>query len=199
MTPAQRPTYFATPAEFRAWLEKNHARAGEVLVGYYKKGSRRPSMTWPESVDEALSYGWIDGVRRSIDGERYTIRFTPRTVRSPWSAVNVRRATVLIRDGRMSPAGRKAFESRKVSGNYSYEQRQAARLEPEDERLFRRDRQAWAFFQASPPSYRQAAIWWVTNAKKPETRKRRLDTLISDSRRGRTVPPLTPRRRSERS
>jgi uncharacterized protein YdeI (YjbR/CyaY-like superfamily) len=189
-----KPAYFATPKQFRAWLDKNHASKTELVVGFYKKGSGKPSMTWPEAVDEALCFGWIDGVRHSIDDERYTNRFTPRKPRSNWSAINIKRAKELIEEGRMRPAGRKAFDARDEarSALYSYEQRNAAKFAPADERRFRADKDAWAFFQARAPSYRKAAIWWVTSAKRPETRNKRLDQLIADSRRGRTVAPLTP-------
>ena len=188
---APKPLYFATPAKFRAWLEKNHDRNTELVVGFYKKASGKPSMTWSEAVDEALCFGWIDGVRHSVDDERYTNRFTPRRPTSNWSAVNVKRVKELTREGRMTPAGIKAFEVRKQSGGYSYEQRNAARLTQADERRFKADQEAWAYFQARPPSYRKAATWWVASAKKPETRRKRLDQLIADSRRGRTVRPLT--------
>ena len=188
------PQFFATPAEFRAWLEEHHADEPELLVGFYKKSSGKPSMTWSESVDEALCFGWIDGVRRSVDDERYTIRFTPRRPRSTWSAVNIERAKELARLGRMRPAGVKAFEARRddASAIYSYEQRHAATLDPEHEREFRANTQAWEFFQRQPPSYRKAAIWWVVGAKKEETRRKRLATLIGDSAEGRRVAPLTP-------
>jgi uncharacterized protein YdeI (YjbR/CyaY-like superfamily) len=150
-------------------------------------------------VDEALCFGWIDGIRKSIDDTRYKNRFTPRRPGSTWSAVNIRRVQDLIDLGRMHPAGLKAFEARKVenSGIYSYEQRHLARLEPPQEKRFRTNEKAWAYFQASPPSYRKAAVWWVVSAKREETRLRRLDQLISHSELGRTVPPLTPRRASQ--
>ena len=188
------PQFFATPEEFRAWLEEHHADEPELLVGFYKKSSGKPSMTWSESVDEALCFGWIDGVRRSLDDESYTIRFTPRRPRSTWSAVNIQRAKELARLGRMTPAGVKAFEARRddASAIYSYEQRHAATLDPEHEREFRANTQAWEFFQRQPPSYRKAAIWWVVGAKKEETRRKRLATLIGDSAEGRRVAPLTP-------
>jgi uncharacterized protein YdeI (YjbR/CyaY-like superfamily) len=189
------PTFFATPAEFRAWLEANHAQASQLLVGFYKKGSGRPSMTWPESVDEALCFGWIDGVRKGVDAERYTIRFTPRQPRSTWSAVNIARVAELTRLGRMQPAGLEAFAQRAEdrSGVYAYEQRQAAALEAAEEAQFRANPAAWAYFQARPPSYRKAAIWWVVSAKEEETRRKRLAALIADSEAGRPIPSLTPR------
>lgn len=192
MTPNQKPIYFATPAKLRAWFEKNHSKADELVVGFYKKSSGKPSITWPEAVDEALCFGWIDGVRHSIDDERYTNRFTPRRARSNWSAVNVKRVRELVRDGRMTSHGLKAFEARKEFDGYSYEQREAAAFAPADARRFKSDRKAWAWFQSSAPSYRKAATRWVTSAKKPETRARRLDRLIAASRTGTTVPPLTP-------
>ena len=187
------PQFFETPSEFRAWLEEHHEGANELWVGFYKKGSGRPSITWPESVDEALCFGWIDGLRRSIDDERYVIRFTPRKSRSTWSLVNIRRVEELSRLGRMRPAGLRAFEARreKASGTYSYEQRYAATLDPDGEKRFRANRRAWDFFQAQSPSYRRAATWWVVSAKKEETRRKRLATLIEDSAAGRTVKPLT--------
>jgi uncharacterized protein YdeI (YjbR/CyaY-like superfamily) len=199
VTGAARPIYFATPAKFRAWLEKNHARRPELVVGFYKKASGKKSMTWPEAVDEALCFGWIDGVRHSVDDERYTNRFTPRRPRSNWSAVNIRRVKALIGEGRMRPAGLEAYKARDATAGYSYEQRDAARFARADERRFRADERAWSYFQARPASYRKAATWWVTSAKKPETQQRRLERLIADSRKGRTVPPLTPRRRSQGS
>jgi uncharacterized protein YdeI (YjbR/CyaY-like superfamily) len=188
-----QPRFFATPSEFRAWLEKHHATAKELLVGFHKKASGKPSITWPEAVDEALSFGWIDGVRRSIDDVSYTNRFTPRTTRSTWSERNIERAKELIAEGRMSPAGRKAFEARTDdrSAIYSYEQRGQAKLEREFERQFRANTKAWAFFQSQPPGYRTMATYWVVSAKREETRRRRLATLIDDSAHGRTVRPLT--------
>jgi uncharacterized protein YdeI (YjbR/CyaY-like superfamily) len=191
--PAMEPTFFATPADFRAWLERHHADRRELLVGFYKKGSGRPSISWPESVDEALCFGWIDGVRRSLGDDAYTIRFTPRQARSTWSAVNVRRAQELIEAGRMTPAGLAAFEARgdDRTAIYSYEQRRQAALDAEQERRFRAVPEAWEWFQARPPSYRRAAIHWVTSAKRPETRERRLRALIEDSAAGRLVKPLT--------
>lgn len=187
------PIFFATPADFRAWLEAHHATAQELLVGFYKKDSGRPSITWPESVDEALCFGWIDGVRRSLDASSYTIRFTPRKPHSTWSAVNIKRASELISLGLMRPAGLKAFEARTDdnSGIYAYEQRKTAALDEAEEQQMRANAEAWAFFQAQPPSYRRAAIWWVIGAKRAETRQKRLATLIEDSAAGRTIAPLT--------
>src|SRR4051812_31535731 len=165
--------YFATPADFRAWLAANHATAELLLVGYHKKGTGIPSMTWPESVDEALCFGWIDGVRRTVDERRYSIRFTPRKKRSNWSAINIARVGELIAEGRMRPAGLQAFEARadERSAIYSYEQRKDARLDADDEARFRANAAAWAYFESRPPWYRRTATWWVISAKRPETRR----------------------------
>jgi uncharacterized protein YdeI (YjbR/CyaY-like superfamily) len=186
------PTFFATPAEFRAWLERHHADRRELIVGFYKKGSGRPSITWQEAVDEALCFGWIDSVRRSHGPDSYTNRFTPRRAGSTWSAINVRRVEQLIAEGRMTPAGLAAFEARTGdrTGIYSYEQRRNAALDAEQEERFRAVPDAWEWFSARPPSYRRAAIHWVTSAKRPETRERRLATLIEDSAAGRPIKPL---------
>lgn len=194
MTPMTgSPVFFATPEEFRAWLEENHATARELWVGYTKKGAGRASITWPESVDEALCYGWIDGIRRSVDDTSYMNRFTPRRPGSNWSAVNIARVAELTAQGRMRPAGLAAFDRRRdeTTAVYSYEQRHQAALEEAEEQQLRANPAAWQFFQARPPSYRQAAIRWVISAKKAETRQSRLARLIEDSAQGRTVPPLT--------
>ena len=185
--------FFATPTEFRAWLQEHHATARVLWVGYFKKASGRPSNTWPESVDEALCYGWIDGLRKSIDDASYMIRFTPRKPDSNWSAVNMGRVAELTAQGRMQPAGVAAFARRRdeTSAIYSYEQREQAALDEAEEQQMRANPAAWQFFQAQPRSYRQAAIRWVISAKKPETRRSRLARLIEDSAQGRTVPPLT--------
>lgn len=187
--------YFRTPLEFRRWLERNHASATELWVGYYKRDSGTPSITWPESVDEALCFGWIDGVRKSIDETKYTIRFSPRKASSSWSSVNIERAKVLIESGAMRPAGLKAFEARKEnrSGIYSYEQRKAE-LEPPYERLLKKNRAAAEFFHAQPPSYRKVISWWIISAKKEETRLKRLEKLIFHSERGERLPGLTPKK-----
>lgn len=191
-----RPKFFPTQAEFRAWLERNHDTATELIVGFYKKGSGKPSITWPEAVDEALCFGWIDSVRRTLDDERYTNRFTPRRRGSVWSKRNIERARELIEEGRMTPAGRKAFEARREdrSSLYSYERGHEPALDPAYERELRGNRDAWSFFEASAPSYRRAAIHWVMSAKREETRRRRLATLAEDSARGRRVKPLAPPR-----
>jgi uncharacterized protein YdeI (YjbR/CyaY-like superfamily) len=187
-----KPTFFATPEDFRRWLERHHDKKDELLVGFWKKDSGKPSMTWPESVDEALSFGWIDGVRRRIDDESYSIRFTPRRRGSIWSAVNIRRATELGRLGRMAPAGLRAFEARdeKKSAIYTYE-KPPAEFAPADEKTFRANTKAWAYFTAQPPGYRRLATGWVTGAKKEETRARRLAQLIADSANGRRLAQYT--------
>jgi uncharacterized protein YdeI (YjbR/CyaY-like superfamily) len=190
------PTFFATPADFRAWLERRHESDSELIVGFHKPGTGRPSITWPEAVDQALCFGWIDGIRRRIDDTSYSIRFTPRKTRSTWSAVNIKRMKELVEEGLVAPAGLAAFERRTDdrSAIYSHEQRKAAKLEPDQERRLRADERASAFFEAQPPFYRRAAIHWVTSAKKPETRERRLTQLIECSAAGEPVPPLRPRR-----
>ena len=185
--------FFATPAEFGDWLEEHHAQAPELWVGFYKRGSGLPSMTWPEAVDEALCFGWIDGVRKSIDETSYVIRFTPRKARSTWSAVDIGRVPVLQAAGRMRPAGLKAFDEQTEdkSGVYSYEQRDGIELGDEYEQQFRANTAAWEFFQTQAAWYRKAAIWWVVSAKREETRQKRLAALVDDSASGRTVPSLT--------
>lgn len=177
-----KPAFFPTPAAFRKWLETNHASATELLVGFYKKDSGKPSITWPESVDQALCFGWIDGVRRRIDDVSYSIRFTPRKQISNWSAINIARVAELTRLGLMRPAGLRAFEQRREDKSAIYSYENAVRtLDPSDEKTFRANRKAWQFFNAQAPSYRRVCIYWVTSAKKEETRARRLATLIKDS------------------
>ncbi|HEV8124861.1 MAG TPA: YdeI/OmpD-associated family protein [Gemmatimonadales bacterium] len=179
------PVFFKTPADFRKWLKRNHTAATELLVGYYKKDSGKPSMTWPQSVDEALCYGWIDGVRRSLGEAAYTIRFTPRKPGSTWSAINIGRVKVLRAEGRMAPAGNKAFVARsaKKSVIYAYEQKHAE-FDTESLKQFKKNKAAWDFFQAQPPGYRKQMTWRVVSAKRPETRLRRLEQLIAVSARG---------------
>ena len=192
------PHFFSNPAEFRSWLELHHAAEKELWVGYYKKGTGLPSMTWPESVDEALCFGWIDGIRKSIDGERYMIRFTPRKPRSIWSAVNMNRVEELTREGRMKPEGLRAYEARSEerSAVYSFEQKEPAVLTEAYEREFRANEAAWAFFEAQAAWYRKAAIHLVMSAKKEETRRKRLAQLIEDSSAGWTVPSLSWKKRT---
>lgn len=190
-----KPTFFATPSAFRAWLGSHHAEADELWVGFYRKASGRPSLTWPESVDEALCYGWIDGIRKSLDDLSYTIRFTPRRPGSIWSGVNIKRAQALIESGKMQPAGLGAFEARREnkSGLHSYEQRGVELEEPYD-RILRQDQAAWSFFHAQPASYRKAVSWWIVSARKEETRLKRLERLTAFSAQEQRLPELTPRK-----
>jgi uncharacterized protein YdeI (YjbR/CyaY-like superfamily) len=190
--PGMKAAFFRSPSHLRKWFDEHHAAARELWVGYFKKGSGKPSVTWPESVDEALCVGWIDGIRKSLDEESYTIRFSPRRPRSIWSAVNIRRVLVLAGEGRMKPAGLKAFDARREnrSGIYSYEQRSAELEEPYGSML-KKSTEAWSFFQAQPPSYRKAAGWWVVSARKEETRRGRLGRLIKHSERGIRIPQFT--------
>jgi uncharacterized protein YdeI (YjbR/CyaY-like superfamily) len=182
------PKFFVTPADWRSWLEKHHADQIELLVGLRKKGSGRASITWPESVDQALCFGWIDGVRRNIDGTSYSIRFTPRKSVSTWSAVNIRRAGELMESGLMHPAGRKAFGARqeKRSAIYAFEQKNVA-FTDEQEGRFRANAKAWTFFAAQPPGYQRVMTWWVISAKREETRVSRLAKLMEESEAGRRM------------
>jgi uncharacterized protein YdeI (YjbR/CyaY-like superfamily) len=182
------PVFFSSATKFRQWLTKHHASATELLVGFHKVDSGTPSMTWPESVDEALCVGWIDGVRKRIDENSYTIRFSPRRISSIWSAVNMRRVEALSAEGRMQPAGLKAFAARKEnkSGIYAYEQRQAELPEPYAG-LLKKNKAAWKFFESQPPSYRKRMFWWVISAKREATRLQRLESLIAESAQGKRV------------
>ena len=181
--------FFAKPVLFREWLAAHHETERELWVGFRKKGSGIPSITWPESVDEALCVGWIDGIRKGIDTTSYKIRFTPRKQVSTWSAVNIGRVKELTRSGRMLPAGLAAFARRtdEKSATYAYENRQAAKLSAEQEQRFRASPEAWAFFEAQPPSYRNVVAWWVISAKQQPTREKRLARLISESQARRRV------------
>jgi uncharacterized protein YdeI (YjbR/CyaY-like superfamily) len=191
LSPDLQPTYFETAAAFRAWLAEHGASMPELLMGYYKKGTGRPSITYPESVDEALCFGWIDGVRRSLGDEAYAIRFTPRKKRSYWSAANIRRAHQLNKEGRMTPAGLEAFDQRDAAAadRYSFERANVG-FPPDLEQRFRDNADAWAWFQKQPPSYKRPATHWVTSAKQEATRDKRLDTLIEDSAAGLRIGPL---------
>jgi uncharacterized protein YdeI (YjbR/CyaY-like superfamily) len=186
------PRYFAAASELIAWFDGNHHVERELWVGYYKRDSGRPSITWPESVDAALCFGWIDGVRKSVDAIRYVIRFTPRKPSSIWSAVNIERVRVLTEKGMMRPAGLAAFDRRRDdrSSVYAYEQRKTATLTPAEARSFRANKTAWKWFSTQAPSYQRTAAYWVISAKKAETRARRLATLIDDSSRGDRIAPL---------
>jgi uncharacterized protein YdeI (YjbR/CyaY-like superfamily) len=183
------PVLFATAADFRAWLEENHATAGELWVGYYKKASGKSSMTYAEAVEEALCYGWIDGITRSFGADVYANRFTPRRPKSNWSAINIAKVAELQKQGRMRPAGLRAFEQRdpRRDAVYSYERR--AELPTEIEARLRADKAAWAYWTAETPSYRRGVIQWLLDAKREETRERRLADLIDDSAAGRRIKP----------
>jgi uncharacterized protein YdeI (YjbR/CyaY-like superfamily) len=188
MPTATNVTYFKTPAEFRKWLKAHHRTAEDLWVGFYKKGSGHPSITWPESVDEALCVGWIDGIRKTIDGDRYTIRFTPRRPGSVWSAVNIRRMKALSGEKRVLPMGEQAFAARleNKSGIYAYEQRRD-RLEEPYAGMLRKNKAAAAFFDAQPPGYRKVIGWWIVSAKKEETRLARLKTLVEACEKGKRL------------
>ncbi|MGH9308875.1 MAG: YdeI/OmpD-associated family protein [Vicinamibacterales bacterium] len=187
------PVFFKSAAAFRRWLQKNHDRALEVVVGFYRKDSGKKGISYPEALDEALCFGWIDGVRRRHDEESYVNRFSPRKKRSLWSAVNVRRAGELIAAGRMAAPGLKAFEARDAerSRQYSYE-RETCELPPAYVRELRKARRAWAFFKAQSPYYRRMASWFVMSAKTEETRQRRLARVIADSAKGQRIDQLAP-------
>jgi uncharacterized protein YdeI (YjbR/CyaY-like superfamily) len=186
--------FFSSPAEFRAWLEDHHETASELWVGYYKKATGKPTMTWSEAVDEALCFGWIDGKVQRIDEERHRQRFTPRRANSNWSAINIAKVAELRKQGRMTPAGEAAFAARREdrSAVYSYERRHEAAFDDEQKAELRANDAAWAWFSDQSASYRQLATFWVVSAKRPETRARRLATLIECSAEGRRVPALTP-------
>jgi uncharacterized protein YdeI (YjbR/CyaY-like superfamily) len=189
-----KPTFFPTPSDFRAWLEAHHDKLREQLVGFHKKDSGKPSITWPESVEVALCFGWIDGVRKSIDETSYTIRFTPRKPTSTWSSININLVRELTRKGLMHPAGLQAFAARseKESGIYSYEQRKNARFTREQEKQFRANKSAWEFFRSQAPWYQRVCTYWVITAKREETRLKRLSDLIAHSQNQRKIPQLIP-------
>jgi uncharacterized protein YdeI (YjbR/CyaY-like superfamily) len=183
-----KPKFFRTPADLGTWLEKNHATASELWVGFYTKDSGKPSITWPESVDQALCFGWIDGIRKRVDEISYQIRFTPRRRGSIWSATNIKRVKELARQKQMRPTGLKAFAARieNKSGIYSYEQRNTQLQQPY-EKLLKKNKAAWNFFEKQPPSYRKMIDWWIISAKKEETRLARLAKLISESGKGKRL------------
>jgi len=184
--------YFESPQAWRAWLVEHHAGASEVLVGFHKRVTGRPSLTWAQSVEEALCFGWIDGIRRSAGPEAYTIRFTPRRARSHWSRVNVELVERLEVEGRMTDAGRAAFAARREdrTARFAYEQAEVG-FDADQEAVFRADPQAWTWFREQAPSYRKVATYWVMSAKRPDTRRRRLDTLVACSHEGRRLPQYT--------
>ncbi|MCB0375877.1 MAG: YdeI/OmpD-associated family protein [Sinomicrobium sp.] len=183
-----KPVFFATQLHFREWLEKNHDTAQELLVGYYKVKSGKPSMTWPESVDQALCFGWIDGIRRSVDEECYCIRFTPRRPTSIWSAVNIKKVEVLIEKDLMHPAGMASFEKRKAhkSEIYSYENK-PKQLSPEFKKTFMAHKKAWDFFSSQAPSYQKTIMYWIMSARQEKTRLGRLEKTIRLSDEGKRV------------
>ncbi len=185
--------FFENPAELRRWFEANHETAKEVWVGYHRKHTGRPTVTWPEVVDQALCFGWIDGVRYSLGGDSSAQRLTPRRKRSIWSAINVRKYEALERAGQVLPAGRAAFAARSAGRTaiYSYENRSRG-MGPALEARFRKDRAAWEYFQSQAPWYRATATHWVLSAKREETRERRFAALMEHSRKGERIPPLVP-------
>lgn len=189
------PVFFPSPAAFRRWLERHHREADMLWVGFHRVHTGRPSLTWPQSVDEALCFGWIDGLRKSIDAHSYAIRFTKRRSTSTWSNINVKRMAELEALGLVSPAGRAAFAARdpRRTGVASFENRST--LDAASERKFRARKKAWAFFSAQAPSYRRTAVHWVVTAKREETRERRLAELIAVSARGERLPQFTSRAR----
>ena len=190
------PTFFPTEADFRRWLEANHENSDELLVGFWKKGSGKPSIDWPQARDQALCFGWIDGIRKSRDDTSYTIRFTPRRKGSIWSKVNVDRFHALKAAGFMTTAGEAAYERDKHrSGLYSYE-RETAALDPQEEAEIRDNPKAWKEWEKVPPGRRKAVLHWVTSAKKPETRAKRLAELIEGLAAGRKVGTLEGQRKS---
>jgi uncharacterized protein YdeI (YjbR/CyaY-like superfamily) len=197
-----KPVFFATPSDFRKWLHASHAHEIELLVAFYKKSSGKTSITYAEALDEALCYGWIDGVRKNIAEDAYTIRFTPRKPKSQWSAVNIRHVKRLTQAGRMLASGLKAFEgAKKQPRKYAYEQRYEAKLDKAAEHEFRSNPAAWGYFQAQPRWYRHTATFWVVSAKKEETRQRRLAELIADCAASKPIKRLTrpvPKRNQER-
>lgn len=183
--------FFPTPNDFKDWLNKNHNELKEQWVGFYKKGTGRPSITWPESVDEALCYGWIDGLRKSIDDERYKIRFTPRKPNSHWSAVNINRVGELEKLGRMEKPGLEAFEKRNVKKiAKAYFEQENVVMDPIFETELRSNEKAWSYWQSKAPGYRKQVTWWVMSAKKEETKLSRLKVLIDSSEKGEVIPPL---------
>ena len=184
--------FFKSPSELRAWFKANHEKRRELWIGFHKIGSGKPTVSYSEAVEQALCFGWIDGVKKSVDANSYTHRFSPRKPRSKWSAVNLERARKLVASGTMEAAGLQALQGAKAASRaYSYEQRDSARLSETDERQFRRSEKAWQFFQNQAPWYRRTASWWVISAKKEETRQKRLAGLIAHSLEQETIPPLT--------
>jgi uncharacterized protein YdeI (YjbR/CyaY-like superfamily) len=183
--------FFASGLQFREWLESHCGSEKEIWVGFYKRETGKPSLTWSESVDEALCFGWIDGIRKSVDSVSYTIRFTPRNPKSIWSAVNIAKIETLTKQGLMKPQGIKIFEARKEKNaeRYSFEQKIIEFTEPYLS-YFKENKKAWDTFQSMAPSYKRTATWWVMSARQEGTRKKRLEILILDSEKNLKVPPL---------
>lgn len=192
-SPPLEPIYFESPAEWRAWLEQHHASETEIQVGFYKKNTGRQRMTWSQAVDEALCFGWIDGIVRRVDDERHQQRFTPRKAKSTWSAVNIDKVERLTAEGRMADAGLRAYAARSEENSriYAFEQ-VAVELPPEALQRLRADEAAWTFWESRPVGYRRVASWWVVSAKRPETREKRLATLIEDCAAGRLIKSRRP-------
>jgi uncharacterized protein YdeI (YjbR/CyaY-like superfamily) len=188
-----KATFFESAAEFRTWLEENRDKASELLIGFYRKESGKGGITYREALDEALCFGWIDGMRKRFDASSYTVRFTPRAGDSIWSAVNTKRVGELIKFGRMHPAGKQVFDGRdrEKANQYSYE-RATCQFEGVQDKQFRANKKAWEFYQAQAPWYRRTSCWWVVSAKREETRSRRLAKLIADSAAGRRIDMLNP-------
>jgi uncharacterized protein YdeI (YjbR/CyaY-like superfamily) len=186
-----KPTFFKGQNELRNWFEKNHNKEKEIWVGFYKKDSGKANYTWSQSVDQALCFGWIDGIRKSIDENSYMIRFTPRNPKSNWSTINIKKIKELTKLGLMDPAGVEAYKKRedKRSEVYSFEQ-DKVKLSKKYELIFKSNKRAWKFFQSLPPSTKKPSIWWLMSAKKEETKLRRLDILIKSSEKEEKIPPL---------
>ena len=187
-----KPRFFKNQDEFRKWLDKNHTNKTELIVGFYKVKSGKINMTWSQSVDQALCYGWIDGIRKSIDEESYNIRFTPRRANSNWSAVNIKKVEELTKNGLMKPAGLAIYKLKieSKSQNYAYKNL-PVKFSEEYEKLFKANKKAWDYYQTLPPSYRKPAINWIMSAKREETRIKRLNTLIADSEAGKKIKQLS--------
>lgn len=186
-----KPTFFKNQDDLRKWFKKNYSKKKELWVGFYKKDSGKANFTWSQSVDQALCFGWIDGIRKSIDEESYMIRFTPRNPKGNWSAVNIKKVKELTKLSLMHPAGIEAFQKReeKRSEVYSFEQNKV-KLSKDYELQFKSNKTAWKFFQSLPPSTKKPSIWWVMSAKKEETQLRRLNILIKSSEKREKIPPL---------
>ena len=195
-----KPIFFANTSELRKWFEKNHDKEKELFVGYYKTNTGKPSVTWSESVDQALCFGWIDGIRKSLDETSYTNRFTPRRPGSVWSDINIKKVEELTKKGMMHAAGIEAFNKRdeKKSRTYSYE-RKIVQLDKNSEKQFKQNKKAWKFFQSQPPSYQKPVISWVISAKHDETKQKRLSTLIKDSEEDQRIKQLRPTRSSKKA